>query len=432
MFRGPRDSSDRCSWTTKPDVDPLCDAPGSDDAALAPVIPMSAAARHRTDGDRPAGLDPDAVGRDGALLGRIYGDRWAELPSRLGRVAAGLERLLEQGPMAVDPAQALPESVLANAWLVVRAATVHAGVLDEEAEVLGEALGVPLSGFPLEQVGRIAKAVIALGEAGGGEPTWADPLVAERARLVLDAHGADLREASALHREVYERCTERVWDIRPARLRAGSRRWRVIGQVLLRSDLAAVRRADAPRSSVREMADLISRAAVARQRVIDLAPLLERHLGQRWRGPLTQLVPIVRSQDAVRQLQRALGDHLDVDRLAALLIADAFATDELTQPAKRLAQGLQDWENELAGLCSGNPHALPANELARWAVETGAALGQMSNVLVDMAAHDDVPMPLRDLVDVLLLREHADEQAGEPPANPVAPPATQSKNASAS
>ena len=409
-----------------------------DDGALATVIPLTAIGRLRRDRGGVPALPDDAVGRDGALLGRLYGDRWPELPPHLGRAAAGLERLLEQGPMAIDPADALPGAVLSNAWLAVRAANVHALVLEEEAEVLGEALGVPLAGLPLDQLGRVAAAVLAVGAAGGGDPSWAKSTNVDAARLVLDAHGADLREAAELHRQIYERFTDQVWDIRESRVRSGARRVSVLGRWLLRSKLHAVSRTEAVGGSVRAMAGLIMRARTARQRLVDLAPLLERHLGRQWRGPLTDIAPIIRSQDAIRQLHRALGEHLDDERLAELLVAEAFTSDDLADPARQLVLSLRAWDAELASLCTGDPWALPANELAHWASETGAALGHMAGVLVELGDQHGSAVPLRDVVDVLLLREHVEEEAGgRPPEHtdassddPTGASAPQSRNAS--
>ncbi|MEX2293936.1 MAG: hypothetical protein WD691_09135 [Acidimicrobiales bacterium] len=419
-------------------MDSVSGGPTLDDGALAPVIQLTDAARSRGAGAGTPSIPEGAVGRDGALLGRLYGDRWHELPPDLGRVAAGLERLLEQGPMAIDPTQAQPGEVLSKAWVAVRAASVHAAVVEEEAEVLGEALGVALARLPLDQLGRAAGAVLALGAASGTEPGWADPAHLDAARLVLDAHGADLRDAAALHLQIYERFTERVWEIRESRLRAGARRRGVLSRRMLRSDFAAASRTDVKKGSVRSVADLILQARAARQRLADLTPMLERHLGRQWRGPLTDIVPIVRSQDGVRQMHRALGEQVDVERLAGLLVADAFATDELTHAATLIAQSLQTWEEELAALCTGDPWALPAGQLASWAADTGTALAQMATVLVAMSDHRGDPVPLRDVVDVLLLREHAEEQAGGYPLErdeesseaPETSSAPQSKNAS--
>jgi len=445
-------SSEGSFWTTKHDVDPRTDAPGLDDGALAPVISLVAArARAEADqvscdevsgdevsGDEVGNVPEDAVGRDGALLGRLYGERWHDLPSHLGRVAAGLERLLERGPTAIDPSDALPGATLSNAWLGVRAASAHAPIIADEAEVLAEALGASLTQLPLDQLGRVASAVLALAAAGGAEAAWADRADVDAARSVLDAHGADLREAAELHRQVYERFTERVWEIRSTRLDAGTRRRGVLRRRLLRLDLLAARRTEALQGSVRSQAQLILRAREARRRLVTLAPLLERHLGRRWRGPLTDVAPIVRSQDALRQLHRALGDQLDVDRLRDLLLADAFTSDELTACAMRLTDALRAWEDELTTLSGGNPWALPADDLARWAADTGGALVQLMGVLVEMSEHGGEAVPLRTVVDVLLLREHAEEQAGghpieraeDPPDEPATEVSSQSQNAS--
>ncbi len=408
-----------------------------DRAVLAPVIQLSAAARH------DARADDSTIGpahhsghlsadrdRDADLLRRRYGDRWPDLSTNLGRVAVALERLLAWGPTAVDAEQTWTDDDAANAWLVVQAAAVHADEIIEESEVLGEALGASLDGLPLRQLDQLVEALVSLSAVGGGASRWADPAAAAASRLVLDTYGDDVRLASDLHREVYGRFTEGVWGVRESRLRLGKRRWNLLGRALLRSELNAISRTEKLSGTLGDTSDLILRARAARAKLAELAPLLERHLGRYYRGPLTDLEPALVSLDAVIRLQQTIVDRLDVDRLAGLLMADAFATDAVMTPALRLRDALGSWQSEVEQLCAGDPWALPAQALQSWAAEARAALGPMIAALCELTERNHPPVSLRDLVDALVLREHGD-QSQRPTAAP-ATPAARPENVSAS
>lgn len=406
----------------------------SDRAALAPVIQLSSATRSETSVDTSVDLSAHSRGpssldqnRDAEVLRRRYGDRWPDLPTNLGRVAAVLERLLAWGPTTVDATQTWTDDDAANAWTVVQAATVHAEEIIEESEVLGEALNVRLDGLPLRQLDELVEALVSLSAVGGGASRWADPAAASASRLVLDTYGDEIRRAADLHRQVYERFTERVWDLRESRLRAGRRRWDLVGRARLRSELNAVSRAGKLAGAPHDASDLILRARAARTLLTEIAPLLERHLGRYHRGPLTDLEPAIVSLDAVIRLQQSLGDRLAVDRLAALLTADAFATDAVMTPALRLRDALGSWQAEVEEVCGGDPWVLPAKHLRDWAAETRAVLVPMIAALCDLTERDHPPVSLRDLVDALLLREHGDQ-----PQAPTTAPAARPENASAS
>lgn len=417
----PSGSSGERRGPTIGDVEPRAEDLLSDRAALAPVIQLSSAAR------------PDAK-RDADVLRRRYGDRWPDLPTNLGRVGVTLERLLAWGPTAVDAEQTWTDDDAANAWLVVQAAAAHAAEIIEEGDVLGEALGARLDGLPLRQLDLLVEALVSLSAVGGGASRWADPAAASASRLVLDTYGDDVRLAADLHRQVYERFTEGVWEVRESRLRSGKRRWGLVGHALLRSELNAVSRTGKLSGTIGDASDLILRARAARNHLADLAPLLERHLGRYHRGPLTNLEPAIVSLDAVIRLQHTIVDRLDVDRLAGLLMADAFATDVVMTPALRLRDALGSWQSEVEQLCvEGDPWVLPAHQLRAWAAETRAALVPMIAALCDLTERNHPPASLRDLVDALVLREHGDQSQRTTPA-PATPatPADRPENASVS
>lgn len=350
-----------------------------------------------------------ASDRDSEVLRRRYGDRWSELPTHLGRLAAELERLLVEGPTKIDPDAALPGDAVAEASIAVRAAFVHAPMLEEEASVLGAALSVPLVDLPLRQLDEVVDALLALSTVAPGASGWANPADADAALLVLEAHGDDVRTGGELHRDVYERFTERVWDVRESRLRAGRRPLRLRSRWVLRSQLASASRSGSVPGGMRETSELLLRAHAARRRLAMLEPLLDRHLGRHHQGPRTDVSVALEALMAVRHLQRVLGDRLDVERLRGLLMADAFRTPDLLLPALNLGGALASWQASLEGVQAGDSSALPVSKIAAWAAETSAVMPACADAFGELEARGHPSLPLHDLVDALLLREHAAE-----------------------
>lgn len=393
-----------------------------------PSLP-DVAERHGAEGGDPT----ERRRRGAALLHRRYGDRWATLPSDLGRAAVRLETLLSQGPTALDPETASPDQVVVEAWLVVRAAAAQAGILAEEADVLGEALGADLAALDLRRLDLVAGAVIDLGLVRRGEASWAEPSDADVALVMLDANGPELRRAAEVHRDVYERFTEEVWDVPEARLRTGRQGWRLFARLRLRRELGAASRTGRRSRPLSDDVELLLEARAARVRLAELGPLLQRHLGRHHQGPLTDVDAAEASLEAVVRLQDAMGDHLDVDRLRGLLLADAFTSSEVTNPAMTLHTTLRAWAAEVARLCGGDPWALPAGALGEWARRTGSALPLVAAAVHAMTELGRAPSTLRDMVDDLVLREHLGEvEQAAPETRSAEPAAARSGEGSAS
>jgi hypothetical protein len=351
------------------------------------------------------------MARDVELLRRRFGERWPELPHGIGRRAAAAETLLESGPTATDPLSASPIDAASGAWLVVRAALALAEQVVDDAEVLGEALGADLLGLPLGDLDKVVAAVIDLGLGCRVEAGWANPAAADAARIVLDAHGAQLRSTNDLHDELYARFTDHVLDIPEELLLAGSQPWRLVSRTKLRGALAASSRSGKVPGGRRSAAHEVLEVRDARKVLTTMTPLLTRHLGRTAFGPLTDVDALADSLSAVRRLQRALGDQLDSPRFAGLLAADAFLSPELMEPAAGLRATLQAWRTESASLCAGDPWALPAEELASWAVHTAAVLPSITTGAHAVTELGQRPTTVRGLVDDLLLRENVADLA---------------------
>lgn len=343
------------------------------------------------------------------LLHRRFGDRWVDLPTDIGRPAAAAETLLVLGPTALDPVSASPADVASGAWLVVRAATNLAEQVIDDAEVLGEALGSQIADLPLGELDKVIGAVLDLGLGSRTEPVWASPAAADAARIVLDAHGERLRETTNLHEVLYARFTDHVLDIPEARVRAGTQPWRLLARLRLRGALASASRTGRVPGGLTSTAREVLAVRESRRVLSSLTPILTRHLGRTGFGPLTDVDGLTSSLSAVRRLQRALGDRVDPARLSGLIAAAAFNSPELVAPATALRACLQTWRIEVALLCGGDPWAVPADELGRWAAQTSAVLPALSSGVSAMTELGRSPATTRELVDDLLLRENVAE-----------------------
>jgi hypothetical protein len=398
-------------------VKPACDAENAQTVALAKVIELhplgpfvegARAGRPSAAPAAPAAPIPSAS-RDVALLERRVGARWAEMPTGLSRPTAALERDLAHGPTSLDTTRVSPAEALGEAWLVADAAAARADALVEESGVLGEALGALLVHAPLRRLLRIAGAVLDVARTGPAEPAWGDPARAQLASVVLEAHGDDLRACAAVHHEVYERFTDAVWGVPKNRLAAASRGWRLVLRLRLRRELAAVSRTGRLPGSLDTSLELLLRARAAREQADQLAPILERQLGRHHHGPVTDVDAASAALRGVRELHEALGEELDSDRLVGLLLAEAFSQPEVTGPAMALHTELQAWAAEVAQLCGGEPWALPADELAQWAARVRSGLRRLSGGLAALNVLGCTPRTVSDLVDDLILRDHAEE-----------------------
>jgi hypothetical protein len=409
-------------------VNPRPDVPFVPDR-LAEVIPLISRSSGQAQpvGNAAASRDLDvaqmrqAMEHDIELLRRRYGDRWFDLPTGLGRTAATAERLLVSGPTSLDPLTDAPMPVATGAQRLVPCALKMADRVVEEAEVLGEALGAPIADLPLRQLDDIVGAVLGLSTMTAIEPAWGAPAAADAADVVLDAFGSELRATAEGHNDLYAAFTEHVLDIPRTRLQAVDRPWRVISKARLRRELAWASRTGRVPGRLRAVAHRVLAVRDARGRLEELEPLLSSHLGRGTWGPVTDTDAVIASLAAVRRFQRALGDRLDPARFTGLLAAGAFRSIELTLPATNVQTALRRWRREVASACAGDPWAVPAPELATWALQVAGALSALTTGATAMAEIDRAPTTVRVLVDDLLLRENVAElhgwiHAGEPVA----------------
>jgi hypothetical protein len=385
---------------------------------LASVIPLDASRRNQPTpevvvaalpGPAPAGADPAAQACALSILGRRAGERGLELPDDAGRLLARLETLLADGPSAVDTERVLPALAAEITGLAISAGTITLDLVPEEAEVLGAALGVDLSGLRLDVLHEVAGAVIAVSQAPRAVERWGQRRAADAAEAVITAVAGDLREAARTHEWLYEHFTDRVWDIPAPLLERGRRSWRVIARARLSQRLREASRTGRLGGRLTTMVAGIAEARRARERVAAVAPLLSQHLGALHQGPLSNADAALRAVGAVRRLQAALGDLLAADRLSRLILADAFRSEDVWGSAVNLRRALDAWDHDVASFGGQGAWAMTVGELADWVEECRALLPELRAAAAAAEGVGATVGSLRVLVDLHLLREHVAE-----------------------
>ena len=365
---------------------------------LAAVIPL---ASHRTD------AAPD---RASQILDRRVGAGWTGLPANAGRPGLHLEQLVRQAPCGYNPSVIPAAPALVRAGHLVHAARTALDLLTDEVGTLSEALSADLAALSLDELDTVAASVVALGSAPAAVPAWGHRSAADSASLVLDLIGPDVQKTAEAHERLYERFTDHVWEVPAARLKAGTRRWRVLSRRRLRHQLRAASRTGALPASLGDVAAEIVDVRVMRAELAPLRPLLATHLGALDRGVLTDVASATAALTAVRDLQRALGLLHDDERMERLLLADAFRTAELLVPARSIRTTLAAWSFDVAVAGGRGALAIDGDTLATWADD----LARVVPALTPAVEHFDQLRPgqtLEKAVDALVLREHVADLA---------------------
>ena len=345
-----------------------------------------------------------------SFLERRGGSSWAALPDGAGRAAARAEARLASGPTAVAPATA-PEVVLRHARHVLTRARVTTHSLRQSIELLDEVLAADLLEVPIATLAEVAGSLVELSTAPPAAASWAWPHRADAAAVVLHGVGDDLRASTRLHRQMYARYTDAVWEVSDAAIRSGSS-WRPVARWKLRRALAAASRSGRVHGRLSSAAKALIETRGARRKVASMASLLSTHLGEVDRGALTDVDAALTALAAVRRLQRAMGDALSPERLARLIEADAFRSAEVHRPAQKVVSTLSAWVHEVVASDGAGALELPIADLERWADELDHDLPTL------LAGHEaakgcvNPPARLADLVDLLLTRERVRELAG--------------------
>ncbi|MBA2280197.1 MAG: hypothetical protein H0W25_03045, partial [Acidimicrobiia bacterium] len=150
-------------------------------------------------------------------------------------------------------------------------------------------------------------------------------------------------------------------------------------------------------------------ARADRALVDDLSPLVAHHLGHLDRGPLTDVDAALLSLAAVKRLQFHLGAHLDEARLQDLLFADAFHSPAVIEPAANIQHAVGDLVGAIGAAGEGGSADVTIDALHRWVGDGAALLPTVTTAADAVAGLGVAAASVRDLVDLLLLRERVQD-----------------------
>lgn len=275
------------------------------------------------------------------LLHRRAGGRALELPVAAGRAAVRLEELLAQGPTAIDPGGVQAAHASTAATKVLAAAEALIVAVDEESAVLSEVLFEDLAGLTIDELEEVATAILGLGTGVRPVAGWGTSAGADAATRVLRLAAPDMRAAASSHTLLYELFTDGVWQVPDALLDAGRDRRRVWSRARLRRRLCASSRTGRLPGGLTAVAQQVVDVRVDRDRVAAQSGLRTEYLDHLDRGPLTDVDAALAALGALRRLQTALGSALDEERLGRLLLADAFRSPEVQNPAANVRLAIE-------------------------------------------------------------------------------------------
>ena len=317
---------------------------------------------------------------DVAALRDAYGPRWTRVPYGLGERAQRARKVLTTGPLAVKP-DADPVRTVQDLGAFAQETEAMAAQLLEQTTYLGEALGADISGLPLARLRRLSQAVIRLSEAPVPEPSWAFPSQAHAASMTLSALGDDLREVGALRRELYEEFSEDVWSLACAKNPpAVDRWWQCARRRRVRRRLSTVTRHGRPAPDVKRAVAVLRRMNELEGNVEKAWRAASEHLGYFAEAGIPDVDGAAEALAAIHDLQLALGDRLDGDKVRDLAAADAFVCDEVVGPASEISLIISGWRARTKRLDVIDAVSYTAPQLQRWAADVADSLDLLSTL----------------------------------------------------
>jgi hypothetical protein len=251
----------------------------------------------------------------------------------------------------------------------------------DEASLLGEAIGVDLSMMPLDTLRQLCRAVTRLTDAPAPDPSWAQPAQSHAASVVLAAIGDDLREIGVLRRVLYSEFSEDIWDLKwTRRVPPVHRWWHAIRRQRVRASLASVTRSGKPPTDVRAAVATVGRVADLHRGIDEASTALRGHLGRFAAPGIPDVDGAAEALAGMRDLQAALGDDLDPDRLRRLAAADAFVCDELAGPAGEISLLITCWDATAKRSAAVDQLQYGAPQLLQWTKDIARSLEVVSSL----------------------------------------------------
>ena len=346
------------------------------------------------------------LAEDVAALRSAYGPRWTRVPHGFGDRAQRARKILTTGPLAIKPDAADPVRTVQELGAFAAETAEMTSRLLDQASLLGEALGADLSGLPLARLRRLSRAVLRLADAPVPEPSWAFPSQAHAASMTLSALGDDLREVGALRRELYEEFSEDVWTLACAKNPpAVDRWWQCARRSRVRRRLATVTRHGRPAADVKRAIAVLRRTNELESNIEKAWRAASEHLGYFAEAGIPDVDGAAEALAAIHDLQLALGDRLDGNKVRDLAAADAFVCEEIVGPASKVSLIISGWRSRMKRLEVIDAVSYSAPQLQRWASDVAESLELLSTLRDATAPLRATTRTVAEILDDVIMRD---------------------------
>jgi hypothetical protein len=193
--------------------------------------------------------------------------------------------------------------------------------------------------------------------------------------MTLSALGDDLREVAALRRELYEDFSEDVWTLACAKNPpAVDKWWQAPRRRHIRSRLATVTRSGRTTPDVRRAIAVLRRTNELEANIEKVWTAASGHLGRFADAGIPDVDGAAEALAALHDLQLALGDRLDPEKVRNLVAADAFVCPELGAPAAEISVLIASWRTRTKRRDIVDAVSYSAPQLQRWAADVAESL----------------------------------------------------------
>jgi hypothetical protein len=350
------------------------------------------------------------LAEDEANLRQAYGPQWPRVPQGYGEVATDARDILGAGIVSFRLEATDPVSLSLELGPFVQFTVETVKYVSEPLPLLGECLGADLTGLTLEALWHVARGVLRLADVPPPNPAWCRPAAARAAAVALAAFGEEMRAAGDVTQQLYDDFTDELWDLEAVQKQRNLDRWWQVGsRRAARAELTAVSRSGRAPTNLRATMETIRRASELREGVDASWASMRGHLGWFADDPIPDADGATRSLSSLLELQTALGNEVNEERLAQLARADAFVTDELKEPADAIVDSISVWTGMARRFDGPDPYAFTIPELEQWAAVTKQSLDVLLALKESISKLRPRIRSVAELFDDVVARDRVDQ-----------------------
>jgi hypothetical protein len=349
------------------------------------------------------------LSEDEANLRQAYGPHWPLVPRGYSAVATDAKDILADGIVSLRLEATDPVSLSLELGPFVQFTMETVKYVSEPLPLLGECLGADLSGLTLEELWHVARGVLRLADVPPPNPAWCRPAAARAAAVALSAFGEEMRAAGDVTQQLYDDFTDELWQLRAVQKQRDIDRWWQFGsRRAARTELTGVSRSGRAPANIRATMATIRRASELREDVDASWASMRGHLGWFADDPIPDAEGATRSLSSLLELQTALGNQVNEEKLAQLARADAFVTDELREPADAIVDSISVWTGMAKRFDGPDPYAFTIPELEQWAAVTRQSIDVLLALKESISQLRPHIRSVAELFDDMVARDRVD------------------------